>query len=144
MTSKAPMILKINCRTLWKLSSPMLHEPSMRNTTSALAPLHTEAEKQAIQIQRHSSSLKLLHKDPHKSCAFQLESDIQGGKKSSTNKVIDTRCCNYSFNRSSFYVKTNKSGRTFDDRKGWDLIALFLRRKLSIFYKIMFAWCTAA
>lgn len=57
----------------------MLHEPSMRNTTSALAPLHTEAEKQAIQIQRHSSSLKLLHKDPHKSCAFQLESDIQGG-----------------------------------------------------------------
>lgn len=41
MTSNAPIMLNTNWRTLLKLSSPILQEPSMRNTRSALAPLHT-------------------------------------------------------------------------------------------------------
>lgn len=48
MTSKAPIMLKTNCTTFRKLSSPILHEPSIRNTTSALAPLHTETEEKQL------------------------------------------------------------------------------------------------
>lgn len=48
MTSKAPIMLKTNCTTFRKLSSPILHEPSIRNTTSALAPLHTEAKEKEL------------------------------------------------------------------------------------------------
>lgn len=40
-TSNAPIMLNTNWSTLLKLSSPILQEPSMRNTRSALAPLHT-------------------------------------------------------------------------------------------------------
>lgn len=40
--SKAPMIPDTKWTTLVKLSSPMLQEPSMTNTRSALAPLQTE------------------------------------------------------------------------------------------------------
>lgn len=41
-TSKAPMIPDTKWMILVKLSSPMLQEPSMTNTRSALAPLQTE------------------------------------------------------------------------------------------------------
>lgn len=41
MTSKAAVMLVTNWRTLLKLSSPILQEPSIRKTRSALAPLHT-------------------------------------------------------------------------------------------------------
>jgi len=41
MKSKAPVKLETKLTTFRKLSSPMLQEPSMRNTKSALAPLHT-------------------------------------------------------------------------------------------------------
>lgn len=46
MTSKAPIMFVTNWITLLKLSSPILQEPSMRKTRSALAPLHTVARKQ--------------------------------------------------------------------------------------------------
>lgn len=46
MTSKAPIMLVTNWITLLKLSSPILQEPSMRKTRSALAPLHTVAKIQ--------------------------------------------------------------------------------------------------
>lgn len=49
ITSKAPIMSETKCTTLVKLSSPMLHEPSMRKTTSALAPLQTEAEREKRQ-----------------------------------------------------------------------------------------------
>lgn len=45
MTSKAEIMLETNCMTLVKLSSPILQEPSMRKTTSALAPLHTGGDE---------------------------------------------------------------------------------------------------
>lgn len=48
MMSKAPMVLKTNCTTLLKLSSPILQEPSMRKTTSAFAPLQTAHEKKPV------------------------------------------------------------------------------------------------
>lgn len=44
MTSNAPVMLVTNWMTLLKLSSPILQEPSIRKTRSALAPLHTAAE----------------------------------------------------------------------------------------------------
>lgn len=44
-TSKAATTLETKFTTLVKLSSPMLQEPSMRNTTSALAPLQTVARE---------------------------------------------------------------------------------------------------
>lgn len=43
-TSKAPITPEIKWTTLVKLSSPMLQDPSMRNTRSALAPLQTVAQ----------------------------------------------------------------------------------------------------
>lgn len=46
MTSKAEITLETKCITFVKLSSPILQEPSIRKTTSALAPLHTEGEQQ--------------------------------------------------------------------------------------------------
>lgn len=48
ITSKAPVMLVTNWRTLLKLSSPILQEPSMRKTRSALAPLHTAEEGQEL------------------------------------------------------------------------------------------------
>lgn len=45
--SKAPMIPDRKWMTLVKLSSPMLQEPSMTNTRSALAPLQTEERRRA-------------------------------------------------------------------------------------------------
>lgn len=50
-TSKAAIILETKCTTFVKLSSPILQEPSMRNTTSALAPLQTE-EREAVSVQQ--------------------------------------------------------------------------------------------
>lgn len=58
MTSKAPIMSETKCTTLVKLSSPILHEPSMRNTTSALAPLQTEAKKKK---RVNESTGQLLH-----------------------------------------------------------------------------------
>ena len=46
--SKAPTVLKTNFTTLLKLSSPILQEASVKNTMSALAPLHTERPRKGI------------------------------------------------------------------------------------------------
>lgn len=43
--SKAPTVLNTNFTTLLKLSSPILQEASVKNTMSALAPLHTESPR---------------------------------------------------------------------------------------------------
>lgn len=48
MTSKAPVMLVTNWMTLLKLSSPILQEPSMRKTRSALAPLQTVMQVQSL------------------------------------------------------------------------------------------------
>lgn len=45
MTSNAEIMLETKSMTLVKLSSPILQEPSIRKTTSALAPLHTGGER---------------------------------------------------------------------------------------------------
>lgn len=50
MRSKAPVTLLTNWMTLLKLSSPILQEPSMRKTRSALAPLHTVVQKRDVKI----------------------------------------------------------------------------------------------
>jgi len=47
--SKAPTVLYRKLIILLKLSSPILHDPSTRNTRSALAALHTEKKKASIQ-----------------------------------------------------------------------------------------------
>lgn len=56
--SKAPMIPDTKWVTLVKLSSPMLQEPSMTNTRSALAPLQTEerSEKPEEELKCFSGS----------------------------------------------------------------------------------------
>lgn len=46
--SKAPTVLKTNFTTLLKLSSPILQEASVKNTMSALAPLHTESPRKGM------------------------------------------------------------------------------------------------
>lgn len=45
MISKAPVVLYRKRMIFWKLSSPMLQEPSIKNTSSALAALQTERGK---------------------------------------------------------------------------------------------------
>lgn len=67
MTSKAPVMLLTNWMTLLKLSSPILQEPSMRKTRSALAPLHTVVQEQEINV-KHLRIILLAHKwqsSPH-------------------------------------------------------------------------------
>ncbi len=66
MTSNAPIMLKTNWRTLSKLSSPMLHEPSIRNTRSALAPLHTGSTNQSVMS---NAGIVIHHITPVK-CSF--------------------------------------------------------------------------
>lgn len=61
MTSKAPMIPDTKWMTLVKLSSPMLQEPSMTNTRSALAPLQTE-ERWRVRAEKSDEELK--HNQP--------------------------------------------------------------------------------
>lgn len=52
--SKAPTVLKTNFTTLLKLSSPILQEASVKNTISALAPLHTERPRKGT-LKTHQS-----------------------------------------------------------------------------------------
>lgn len=54
--SKAPTVLKTNFTTLLKLSSPILQEASVKNTMSALAPLHTERPRKGT-LKMHQSYL---------------------------------------------------------------------------------------
>lgn len=62
MMSNAEIMLETKCMTLVKLSSPMLQEPSIRKTTSALAPLHTgvkqrkERKSMPEEQNRHNST----------------------------------------------------------------------------------------
>lgn len=65
MTSKAEITLETKCITLVKLSSPMLQEPSIRKTTSALAPLHTGGERQ--------KERRLNATRPNSTCGFQRQ-----------------------------------------------------------------------
>lgn len=56
-TSKAPIIPDTKWMTLVKLSSPMLQEPSITNTRSALAPLQTKS----WWVSKKQKELKILH-----------------------------------------------------------------------------------
>lgn len=59
--SKAPTVLKTNFTTLLKLSSPILQEASVKNTMSALAPLHTERPRKGTLKTHQSYHCEIKH-----------------------------------------------------------------------------------